>query len=103
MLKITCHSIALGHGEPGAHPREHWAQAGYTLDRVPVHRRAQSHIHSHTHSYTTDTLDMPISLPCMSLDWGRKPPQHGENMQTPHRNGPGSTRATNPGGVKQTC
>ncbi|KAF4091748.1 hypothetical protein AMELA_G00040990 [Ameiurus melas] len=25
------------------------------------------------HSYTTDTLDTPISLPCMSLDWGRKP------------------------------
>ncbi|KAF4078371.1 hypothetical protein AMELA_G00198480, partial [Ameiurus melas] len=35
-------------------------KAGYTLDRVPVHCRAQSHTHSHTHSYTTDT---PISLP----------------------------------------
>ncbi|XP_053537974.1 catechol O-methyltransferase isoform X2 [Ictalurus punctatus] len=48
-------------------------KAGYTLDRVPVHRRAHSHTHSHTHSYTTDTLDTPISLPCMCLDWGRKP------------------------------
>ncbi|KAF4081025.1 hypothetical protein AMELA_G00156050 [Ameiurus melas] len=48
-------------------------KVGYTLDRVPVHHRARSHTHSHTHSYTTDTLDTPISLPCMRLDWWRKP------------------------------
>ncbi|XP_053468215.1 uncharacterized protein LOC128600070 isoform X2 [Ictalurus furcatus] len=48
-------------------------KARFTLDRVPIQHRAQSHTHSHTHSYTTDTLDMPVSLPCMSLDWGRKP------------------------------
>ncbi|KAK3563588.1 hypothetical protein QTP86_031457 [Hemibagrus guttatus] len=44
-------------------------KAGYTLDRVPTHRRA----HTHSHSHTTDNLEMPINLPCMSLDWGRKP------------------------------
>ncbi|KAK3564612.1 hypothetical protein QTP86_023757 [Hemibagrus guttatus] len=41
-------------------------------------------------SHTTDNLEMPINLQCMSLDWGRKPEypeeplRHGENMQTPH-------------------
>ncbi|KAK3566066.1 hypothetical protein QTP86_025235 [Hemibagrus guttatus] len=29
--------------------------------------------HTHTQSHTTDNLEMPINLPCMSLDWGRKP------------------------------
>ncbi|KAK3540674.1 hypothetical protein QTP70_034595, partial [Hemibagrus guttatus] len=81
-------------------------KAGYTLDGVPTHRRAHTHSHSLTQSHTTDNLEMPINLPCMSLDWGRKPeypeetPRHGENMQTPHR---GRTRAPNPGGVRQTC
>ncbi|KAK3522694.1 hypothetical protein QTP86_030107, partial [Hemibagrus guttatus] len=59
-------------------------KAGYTLDGVPTHRRAHIHSHSLTQSHTTDNLEMPINLPCMSLDWGRKPPRHGENMQTPH-------------------
>ncbi|KAF4088384.1 hypothetical protein AMELA_G00082300 [Ameiurus melas] len=57
-------------------------KAGYTLDRVPVHCRAQSYTHSHTHSYTTDTLDTPISLPCMSLVWGRKPEYPEETGRT---------------------
>ncbi|KAK3560175.1 hypothetical protein QTP86_034675, partial [Hemibagrus guttatus] len=29
--------------------------------------------HTHSHSHTTDNLEMPINLQCMSLDWGRKP------------------------------
>ncbi|KAK3514591.1 hypothetical protein QTP70_021641, partial [Hemibagrus guttatus] len=33
---------------------------------------------------------MPINLQCMSLDWERKPPRHGENMQTPHTPNPGA-------------
>ncbi|KAK3569304.1 hypothetical protein QTP86_026550 [Hemibagrus guttatus] len=48
-------------------------KAGYTLDGVPTHRRAHTHSHSLTQSHTTDNLEMPINLPCMSLDWGRKP------------------------------
>ncbi|KAK3506896.1 hypothetical protein QTP70_031033, partial [Hemibagrus guttatus] len=50
-------------------------KAGYTLDGVPTHRRAHTHTHSHslTQSHTTDNLEMPINIPCMSLDWGRKP------------------------------
>ncbi|KAK3529512.1 hypothetical protein QTP70_031948 [Hemibagrus guttatus] len=50
---------------------ERWGiKAGYTLDGVPTHRRA--HTHTLIHSHTTDNLEMPINLPCMSLDWGRK-------------------------------
>ncbi|KAK3565660.1 hypothetical protein QTP86_014072, partial [Hemibagrus guttatus] len=63
---------------------EQGINAGYTLDGVPTHRRAHTHSHSLTQSHTTDNLEMPINLPCMSLDWGRKPPRHGENKQTPH-------------------
>ncbi|KAK3543325.1 hypothetical protein QTP70_018076, partial [Hemibagrus guttatus] len=44
-------------------------KAGYTLDGVPTHRRA----HTHSHSHTTDNLEMPINLQCMSLDLERKP------------------------------
>ncbi|KAK3533843.1 hypothetical protein QTP70_032962, partial [Hemibagrus guttatus] len=51
-------------------------KAGYTLDGVPTHRRV--------HTHTPDNLEMPINLQCMSLDQGRKPPRHRENMQTPH-------------------
>ncbi|KAK3526464.1 hypothetical protein QTP70_027729, partial [Hemibagrus guttatus] len=48
-------------------------KAGYTLDRVPTHRRAHTHSHSLTQSHTTDNLEMSINLQCMSLDRGRKP------------------------------
>ncbi|KAK3575304.1 hypothetical protein QTP86_023420 [Hemibagrus guttatus] len=50
-------------------------KAGYTLDGVPTHHRAHTHTHSHSlmQSHTTDNLEMPINLQCMSLDWERKP------------------------------
>ncbi|KAK3560083.1 hypothetical protein QTP86_033805, partial [Hemibagrus guttatus] len=44
-------------------------KAGYTLDRVPTHHRA----HTLSFTHTTDNLEMPIDLQCMSLNWGRKP------------------------------
>ncbi|KAK3532585.1 hypothetical protein QTP86_024166 [Hemibagrus guttatus] len=59
-------------------------KAGYTLDGVPTHRRAHTHSHSLTQSHTTDNLEMPINLPCMSLDQGRKP-EHPE--ETPEARG----------------
>ncbi|KAK3521520.1 hypothetical protein QTP70_008601 [Hemibagrus guttatus] len=43
-------------------------KAGYTLDGVPTHRRA--------HTHTTDNLEMPINLQCMSLDQRRKPEEN---------------------------
>ncbi|KAK3518942.1 hypothetical protein QTP70_016064 [Hemibagrus guttatus] len=56
-----------------------------------------------THTHTTDYLEMPINLQCMSLDWGRKSPRNRENMQTPHTHGRGRNRTPNPGGVWQMC
>ncbi|KAK3564924.1 hypothetical protein QTP86_031045, partial [Hemibagrus guttatus] len=44
-------------------------KAGYTLDGVPAHHR----VYTLSHSHTTDNLEMPINLQCMSLDRGRKP------------------------------
>ncbi|KAK3533771.1 hypothetical protein QTP70_027336 [Hemibagrus guttatus] len=41
-----------------------------------------THSHSLTQSHTTDNLEMPINLPCMSLDWGRKP--QGEHANSTH-------------------
>ncbi|KAK3533842.1 hypothetical protein QTP70_032958 [Hemibagrus guttatus] len=55
-------------------------KAGYTLDGVPSHRRT----HTLSHAITHYGQFRDANQPCMSLDWGRKPPRHGENMQTPH-------------------
>ncbi|KAK3562423.1 hypothetical protein QTP86_034065, partial [Hemibagrus guttatus] len=63
-------------------------KAGYTLDGVPTHHSAHTHSHSLTQSYTTDNLEMPINLPCMSLDWGRKPeyPEETPEARGEHAN-----------------
>ncbi|XP_053541050.1 uroporphyrinogen-III synthase isoform X2 [Ictalurus punctatus] len=63
-----------GHGEPGVYPREHGAQGGVHPGQGAYPSQGTiTYTHTHTHSYTTDTLDTPVSLPCMCLDWGRKP------------------------------
>ncbi|KAK3568889.1 hypothetical protein QTP86_019582, partial [Hemibagrus guttatus] len=61
-------------------------KAGYTLDGVPTHHRAHTHSHSLTQSHTTDNLEMPINLPRMSLDWGRKPEYPEETPKAEHAN-----------------
>ncbi|KAK3533408.1 hypothetical protein QTP70_019484, partial [Hemibagrus guttatus] len=81
-------------------------KAGYNLDGVPTHRRAHTHTHSLTQSrnHTTDNLEMPINLQCMSLDWARKPeyPEEtpeawGEHANSTHTHGGGGNRTPNPG------
>ncbi|KAK3528097.1 hypothetical protein QTP86_023692, partial [Hemibagrus guttatus] len=47
---------------------------------------AHTHTLSFTQSHTTDNLEMPINLQCMSLDRGRKP-EYSEAWGTPN---PGS-------------
>ncbi|KAK3536040.1 hypothetical protein QTP70_025505, partial [Hemibagrus guttatus] len=73
-------------------------KAGYILDGVPTHRRANTHSHSHT----MDNLEMPINLQCMSLDRGRKPeyPEKTHEAWGEHANathGGGENRTPNPG------
>jgi len=71
-------------------------EAGYTLDRSPVHHRATQRQMTQTTTLTLkDNLESPINLTCMILDGGRKPeyPERthaytGRNMQTPHRKVP---------------
>ncbi|KAK3539874.1 hypothetical protein QTP70_015784, partial [Hemibagrus guttatus] len=78
-------NLFSGHGEPvpisgviGHQGRIHPGQS--------ANPSQGTHTLSFTHAitHTTDNLEMPINLPCMSLDQGRKPPRHRENMQTPH-------------------
>ncbi|KAK3560091.1 hypothetical protein QTP86_033835 [Hemibagrus guttatus] len=91
----------LGSQGACAYLRCHWASRQDTpwTECQPI----TGHTHTHSHSLTTDNLEMPINLQCMSLDRGRKPPRHGENMQTPHTHGRGRNQTPNPGGVRQTC
>ncbi|KAK3525357.1 hypothetical protein QTP86_031087 [Hemibagrus guttatus] len=46
------------------------------------------HTHTLIHSHTTDNLEMPINLQCMSLDWGRKPeyPEETPEARGEHAN-----------------
>ncbi|KAK3568757.1 hypothetical protein QTP86_016275 [Hemibagrus guttatus] len=37
--------------------------------------------HTLSHSHTTDNLEMPINLQCMSLDWEKKPEYLGETPE----------------------
>ncbi|KAK3542057.1 hypothetical protein QTP86_011358 [Hemibagrus guttatus] len=57
-------------------------KAGYTLDRVP---------------HTTDNLEMPINLPYMTLDWGRKPeyPEETPEARGEHANSTHTAEAGN--------
>ena len=50
-------------------------EAGYTLDRSPVHHWATQRQmrQATTHTLTRKILDTPINLTCMFLDGGRKP------------------------------
>ncbi|KAK3548987.1 hypothetical protein QTP70_024814, partial [Hemibagrus guttatus] len=47
-----------------------------------------THSHSLTQSHTTDNLEMPINLQCISLDWGRKPeyPEETPEARGEHAN-----------------
>ena len=70
--RLICQSGRRGAGTPVI-----GREAGYTLDRSPVHHRATQR---QTRQTTTDTftitraiLESPINLTCMFLDGGRKP------------------------------
>ncbi|KAK3547783.1 hypothetical protein QTP86_029933 [Hemibagrus guttatus] len=56
--------------------------------RIHPGRSANPSQGTHTHSHTTDNLEMPINLECMSLDQGRKPeyPEETPEAQGEHAN-----------------
>ncbi|KAK3551379.1 hypothetical protein QTP70_016643 [Hemibagrus guttatus] len=72
-----------GHSEAGAYPSNNACKACEFIpdgmqdtpwtECQPIAGHTHIHSHSLTQSHTTDNLEMPINLPCMSLDWGRKP------------------------------
>ncbi|KAK3564329.1 hypothetical protein QTP86_014285, partial [Hemibagrus guttatus] len=82
----TCLSYYWVTGNLEPIPIDYGHKAGYTLDRVPVYRRAQSHTHtSHTLACYRQFRD---AIQCMSLDWGRKPeyPEETPEAQEEHAN-----------------
>ncbi|KAK3551413.1 hypothetical protein QTP70_017296 [Hemibagrus guttatus] len=70
-------------------------KAGYTLDRVPTHRRAHTHTHTHSHSLTHYGEFRDANQPTMHVFV-----RHGENMQIPNTHGGGGNRTPNPGDVR---
>jgi len=69
--RLICRS---GRGGAGAYPSSQ--EAGYTLDRSPVHHRTtqrQTTTHTLTLTPKDNFLESPINLTCMFLDGGGKP------------------------------
>ncbi|KAK3573585.1 hypothetical protein QTP86_028799 [Hemibagrus guttatus] len=84
----------LGSRGACAYLRHHWASRQDTpwteCQPIAGHTHTHSLIHSHTHN-----LEMPINLPCMSLDWGRKPeyPEETPEARGEHANSTHTTEA----------
>ncbi|KAK3554677.1 hypothetical protein QTP70_032666 [Hemibagrus guttatus] len=73
-------------------------KAGYTLDGVPTHLRVHSFTHTITHYVQFRDANQPTMHVFGNRSTWRKPPRHGENMQTPHTHGGGRNRTPNHGG-----
>ncbi|KAK2843201.1 hypothetical protein Q7C36_011416 [Tachysurus vachellii] len=75
----------------------------------PIAGHTHTLIHSHNHTLRTIFQRCQSTYhACLWTGGGnrstrRKPPRHGENMQTPHTQGGGGNQTPNPGGVRQTC
>ncbi|KAK3568862.1 hypothetical protein QTP86_018967 [Hemibagrus guttatus] len=67
----------------------------------PIAGHTHTHTHSLTQSHTTDNLQIPINLPCMSLDRGRTPeyPEETPEARGEHANSTHAVEAgiANPG------
>ncbi|KAK3551631.1 hypothetical protein QTP70_020836 [Hemibagrus guttatus] len=76
----------LGSWGACAYLRRHWALSQDTpwTECQPI----AGYTHTLIHSHTTDNLEMPINLPRMFLDWGRKPERtpeaRGEHASSTH-------------------
>ncbi|KAF4077156.1 hypothetical protein AMELA_G00204800 [Ameiurus melas] len=69
-MKVQTKDESKGHGEPGAYPREHRAQDVHPGQGASLSQGTITHTYTHPFKHYEH---FRISLPCMSLDWGRKP------------------------------
>ena len=86
-------------------------EAGYILDRLPVHHRATERQTRRTTMHHTlspmDNLETPINLICMFLEEAGVPREnpciHREDMQTPHRKAQARNGTRCPLAVRRQC
>ncbi|KAK2818200.1 hypothetical protein Q7C36_022133 [Tachysurus vachellii] len=109
----TAYPNYLGSRGACAYLRRHRASRQDTpwTECQPITGHTHTHTLIHSHNHTLRTIIQRCQSTYHACLWTgggnrstrRKPPRHGENMQTPQTQGGGGNRTHNPGGVRQTC
>ncbi|KAK2831058.1 hypothetical protein Q7C36_016144 [Tachysurus vachellii] len=88
--------------------RIHPGQSANPSQGTHTHTHTHTHTLIHSHNHTLRTIFQRCQSTYHACLWTgggnrstrRKPPRHGENMQTPHTQGGGGNRTPNPGAFK---